>query len=33
MEDFVALWKDMVYPTEPKLEGDFCRLTSINELI
>jgi hypothetical protein len=33
MEDFTALQEDMVYPTEPKLDGDFCGLTSINESI
>jgi hypothetical protein len=33
MEDFVALCEDMVYPTEPKLEGDFCILTFVNESI
>ncbi len=31
MEDFVALWKNMVYPTKPELNGDFCGLTFVNE--
>ncbi len=33
MEDFMALWKDMVYPVEPKLDGDFCESAFISELV
>jgi len=33
MEDFMALHKNMVYPIEPKLNTDFWKSTSVNELI
>ncbi len=29
----MVLREDMVYPIEPKLEGGFCILTSVNESI
>jgi hypothetical protein len=31
MEDFMVLQEDMVYPTEPELDGDFRGLASVNE--
>jgi hypothetical protein len=33
MENFMALQEYIVYLTEPKLDNDFCKLTSINEPI
>jgi hypothetical protein len=30
MEDFMVLQEDMVYPTKPKLDHDFCGLTFVN---